>query len=103
LVQVENLTHVKPQQAILDQGFRDSTHHPQGVEVLIAPQPQALRLIKRLLKRLQCHSLDIPNITTGCSASSYKVKLAIAIGFEFRVSAASNAKINSKLKPLNKN
>ncbi|TFI54880.1 hypothetical protein BLD44_007780 [Mastigocladus laminosus UU774] len=96
LVQVENLTHVKPQQAIVDQssnrknepglefiqlapqfigegatgkalpvakpgsffkrsnpdqGFRGSTHHPQGVEVLIAGNRKRSGFLKRLLKR----------------------------------------------------
>ncbi|RCJ33108.1 transposase [Nostoc minutum NIES-26] len=51
LLQVENLTQVKPQQAIVDQGFRGSTYHPQGVQVLITGNRKPGGFLRRLLKR----------------------------------------------------
>lgn len=50
LDQVERLMGVKPQTAVVDQGFRGSDHHPETVEVLVCNR-QVPTALKRLLKR----------------------------------------------------
>lgn len=51
LVQVERLTGVKPQRAIVDQGFRGAEYHPPEVQVLLCDKRKRTGSIKRLLKR----------------------------------------------------
>lgn len=51
LAQVERLTSVQPQRAIVDQGFRGTDHHPPDIEVLICDKRKRTGLLKRLLKR----------------------------------------------------
>lgn len=51
LSQTEKLTKVKPQQAIVDKGFRGKAYHPQGVEVIVVGTRPAKDSLKRLLKR----------------------------------------------------
>lgn len=51
LVQMERLTHQRPQQALVDQGFRGKDHHPEDVEVLVCDQRKRPASLKRLLKR----------------------------------------------------
>jgi transposase, IS5 family len=51
IAQVERLTAIKPQQAIVDQGFRGQEHHPDEVEVLVCDRRKRTGALKRLLKR----------------------------------------------------
>lgn len=51
LAQTERLTAIRPQQALVDQGFRGQTHHPADVEVLLAGTRSVTKSLKRLLKR----------------------------------------------------
>ncbi|MEP0915065.1 IS5 family transposase [Leptolyngbya sp. GB1-A1] len=51
LQQTQELTTVKPQQALVDKGFRGKAHHPEDVEVLIAGTRQRTSSLKHLLKR----------------------------------------------------
>jgi IS5 family transposase len=52
LEQVSQLTGVEPKQALVDQGFRGSEHHPHGVTVLIARfTAQVSATVKKLFKR----------------------------------------------------
>jgi IS5 family transposase len=51
LLQVEKLTGVKPKEAYVDQGFRGSDHHPEGVEVYISGKRKLSGKLKQLLKR----------------------------------------------------
>lgn len=51
LAQVECLTGVKPQQALVDQAFRGREHHPADVEVLLCDKRKRTGSLKRLLKR----------------------------------------------------
>jgi IS5 family transposase len=51
LEQVEKLTGVKPEEAYVDQGYRGSDHHPQGVEVYISGKRKLTGKRLRLLKR----------------------------------------------------
>lgn len=51
LAQVERLTGMKPQQAVVDQGFRGGDHHPPDVGVLICDKRKRTGAFKRLLKR----------------------------------------------------
>jgi len=51
LLQVEKLTGVKPKEAYVDQGFRGSDHHPEGVEVYISGKRKLVGKLKQLMKR----------------------------------------------------
>lgn len=51
LEQVEKLTGVKPKEAYVDQGYRGSSHHPEGVEVYISGKRKLTGKLKQLLKR----------------------------------------------------
>lgn len=51
LVQVEKLTGVKPEEAFVDQGFRGSNHHPEGVSVYLSGKRKLKGKVKTLLKR----------------------------------------------------
>ena len=51
LEQVEKLTGEKPQAVFVDQGFRGSDHHPEGVEVYISGKRKLKGKLKLLLKR----------------------------------------------------
>ncbi|HEY9628293.1 MAG TPA: hypothetical protein V6C84_13415 [Coleofasciculaceae cyanobacterium] len=51
IAQVERLTAIKPQQVLVDQGFRGKEHHPAAVEVLVCGDCKPLGSLKRLLKR----------------------------------------------------
>lgn len=51
LAQVEELTGIRPTQAIVDQGFRGSQYHPDDVEVLVCGRGKRTGKLKRLLKR----------------------------------------------------
>lgn len=51
LLQVEKLTGVKPQEAYVDQGFRGSAHHPEGVAIYLSGKRKLSGKVKRLLKR----------------------------------------------------
>lgn len=51
LAQVEQLTGMKPQQAIVDQGFRGTQYHPEDVEVLVCTRGKRPSALKRILKR----------------------------------------------------
>jgi IS5 family transposase len=51
LEQVRSLTGVTPKRALVDQGFRGSEHHPEGVEVFIARTKHPNTRVKKLLKR----------------------------------------------------
>lgn len=51
LTQTERLTATKPKQAAVDKGFRGVTHHPPGVEVVVAGTRKLTRALKCLLKR----------------------------------------------------
>lgn len=51
LAQVERLTGMKPQQAVVDQGFRGGDYHPPDVAVLICDKRKRTGGFKRLLKR----------------------------------------------------
>ncbi|MBT9314906.1 IS5 family transposase [Leptothoe spongobia] len=51
LEQTQALTGVKPKQAAVDKGFRGQSHHPQGVEVLVAGTRKFKGVLKRLVKR----------------------------------------------------
>lgn len=51
LLQVEKLTGVKPKEAYVDQGFRGSGHHREGVEVYISGKRKLRGKLKHLLKR----------------------------------------------------
>jgi len=52
LTQVELLTGVKPEQALVDQGFRGEQHHPPGVKVLIVrATAKVTATVKALFKR----------------------------------------------------
>jgi len=45
------LAGVKPQRAIVDQGFRGDEHHPEDVDVFICDKRKRTGKLKRLLKR----------------------------------------------------
>jgi IS5 family transposase len=52
LTQVEQLTGVKPLQALVDLGYRGKEHHPQGVEVVMVHSASTVSTaIKKLFKR----------------------------------------------------
>lgn len=52
LEQVEQLTAIKPRQAIVDLGYRGSEHQPSGIEVLIAQSTSKVSsAVKKLFKR----------------------------------------------------
>ena len=51
LAQVEQLTGVRPQQAIVDQGFRGTQYHPDDVDVLVCTRSKRSGYLKRILKR----------------------------------------------------
>lgn len=51
LAQMEQLTGVRPKQAIVDQGFRGAQYHPADVEVLVCARGKRTGYLKRLLKR----------------------------------------------------
>lgn len=52
LEQVERVTDIKPEQALVDQGFRGKEHHPEGVNVLIVrATAQVSAAVKKLFKR----------------------------------------------------
>jgi IS5 family transposase len=51
LEQVEKLTGVKPKEAFVDQGYRGSDHHPEGVEIYISGKRKLKGKLKKLLKR----------------------------------------------------
>lgn len=51
LTQVEQLTGIKPQQAIVDPGFRGTQYYPEDVEVLVCNQGKRPGSLKRSLKR----------------------------------------------------
>lgn len=51
LHQTQQLTTVKPQQAVVDKGFWGKAHHREGVEVLVAGTRQPTTALKDLLKR----------------------------------------------------
>jgi IS5 family transposase len=51
LAQVEQLTGVRPKQAIGDQRFRGIQYHPEDVEVLVCTCGKRTGYLKRLLKR----------------------------------------------------
>jgi transposase, IS5 family len=51
LAQVEKLTGVKVEAVFVDQGFRGSDHHPEGVEVYISGKRKLSGKLKKLLKR----------------------------------------------------
>ncbi len=49
--QVQRLTGIAPQKAIVDKGFRGSTYHPSTLDVLVAGSRKVTGLLKRLVKR----------------------------------------------------
>ena len=51
LKQVEQLTGVKPAEALVDRGFRGSEHQPEGVSVYVSGRKKLSRRLARLLKR----------------------------------------------------
>lgn len=52
LTQVEQMTGLKPEQALVDQGFRGPDHHPPGVKVLIVrATAKVTATVKALFKR----------------------------------------------------
>jgi transposase, IS5 family len=51
LTQVEQLTNVSVQQAVVDKGFRGALHHPSHVNVLVSGKRKLCTTIKKLLKR----------------------------------------------------
>jgi len=51
IAQVERLTAIKPQQVLVDPGFRGKEHHPAAIEVLVCGSYKPLDSLKRLLKR----------------------------------------------------
>jgi IS5 family transposase len=51
LAQVERLSGLKPQQALVDQGFRGQDYHPPEVEVLLCDNRKRPKHLKRLFKR----------------------------------------------------
>lgn len=51
LRQVEQLTGIRPKQAIVDQGFRGTQYHPADVQVLVCKQGKRAGSLKRVLKR----------------------------------------------------
>lgn len=51
LAQMEQLTGIRPKQAIVDQGFRGAQYHPADVEVLVCARGKRTGYLKRLLKR----------------------------------------------------
>ena len=51
LAQTATLTGIAPEQAVVDQGFRGTQHHPDTVEVLVAGTRQFKGVLKRLVKR----------------------------------------------------
>ncbi|OKH20876.1 hypothetical protein NIES593_17260, partial [Hydrococcus rivularis NIES-593] len=51
LTQVEHLTNVRVQQAIVDRGFRGSSHHPTDVDVLVNGKRKLSATLKKWLKR----------------------------------------------------
>lgn len=51
LAQVEQLTGIRPKQAIVDQGFRGTQYHPEDVEVLVCTRGKRTGHLKRILKR----------------------------------------------------
>jgi IS5 family transposase len=51
LAQVQRLTNVQPQQALVDQGFRGAKHHPKSVEVLVVGARKVAESIRSFFKR----------------------------------------------------
>jgi transposase, IS5 family len=51
IAQVERLTEIKPQQVLVDQGFRGKEHRPEAIEVLVCGGRKQPSSLKRLLKR----------------------------------------------------
>ena len=51
IAQIERLTAARPQQVLVDQGFRGKEHHPEAIEVLVCSRGKPLGSLKRLLKR----------------------------------------------------
>ena len=51
LEQVEALTQVKPEVAVVDQGYRGAQYHPQGVTVHVVGRQKVIEPLKRLFKR----------------------------------------------------
>lgn len=51
LAQVERLSGIKPQRAVVDQGFRGQDYHPLDVEVLICDKRKRIGKLKHLLRR----------------------------------------------------
>lgn len=49
--QVKRLTHIRPQQATVDQGFRGKEHHPKAVEVLVCHPHKRTGRLRQLFKR----------------------------------------------------
>lgn len=51
LRQTERLSALKPKQAVVDKGFRGTSHHPPDVDVLVAGTCKPTGSLKRLLRR----------------------------------------------------
>lgn len=51
LKQVESLTGIQPTEALVDQGYRGSAHHPEGVTVHVVGRHKAIGPLQQLFKR----------------------------------------------------
>ena len=51
VAQVERLTSVKPEEAFVDQGYRGSEHHPEGVAVYLSGRKNLSGRLTQLLRR----------------------------------------------------
>jgi IS5 family transposase len=51
LKQVERMTAVRPQEALVDRGFKGATHHPEDVSVYISGRKRLQRTLKALLRQ----------------------------------------------------
>jgi IS5 family transposase len=49
--QVEHLTGIQPEQALVDRGFRGTQHHPDGLNVLVVGYRQVTDDVKKLFHR----------------------------------------------------